>query len=167
MHTIAAKAVAFREAMGEPFRRDQQTTIENAAILAADLASAGLRVVSGGTDTHLFLVDLRSRGLTGRSVEQRLEKVGIALNKNTIPFDPEKPMVCSGVRIGTPAVTTRGMGAKEMRAIAGIVLEALESEPDAARQVALGERVRRLCGDFPLYPWLRAAAPDRAGAPHR
>jgi len=167
MHTIAAKAVAFREAMGGPFRRDQQCTVENAALLAGELASAGLRVVSGGTDTHLFLVDLRGRGLTGRAVEQRLEKVGVALNKNTIPFDPEKPMVCSGVRIGTPAVSTRGMGAKEMRAISGIILDALDGEPDAARQAALADRVRRLCGDFPLYPWLRGAVPDRAGAQHR
>jgi len=167
MNTIAAKAVAFREAMGEPFRRDQQRTIENAALLAGELAAAGLRVVSGGTDTHLFLVDLRSRALTGRAVEQRLEKVGVALNKNTIPFDPEKPMVCSGIRIGTPAVTTRGMGAREMRAIAAILIEALDGEPDAGRLAGLGERVRQLCGDFPLYPWLRDATPDRAGAQRR
>jgi glycine hydroxymethyltransferase len=167
MHAIAAKAVAFREAMSEPFRRDQRRTLENAALLAEQLAGAGLRVVSGGTDTHLFLVDLRGRRLTGRVVEQRLEKIGIALNKNTIPFDPEKPMVCSGVRIGTPAVTTRGMGAGEMRVIAGIILEALDGEPDAARQAALGERVRRLCADFPLDPWFREAVAEPAGAPGR
>jgi glycine hydroxymethyltransferase len=167
MHTIAAKAVAFREAMGEPFRRDQRRTLENASILAGELSGAGLRVVSGGTDTHLFLVDLRSRRLTGRAVEQRLERMGIALNKNTIPFDPEKPMVSSGIRIGTPAVTTRGMGTGEMRTIAGIILEALDGEPDAAHQTALAERVRRLCGDFPLYPWLRETAAETAGTPGR
>jgi glycine hydroxymethyltransferase len=158
MNTIAAKAVALREAMGEPFRRDQERTVENARVLAAALAGSGLRIVSGGTDTHLFLVDLRSRGLTGRDAEQRLEKLGIALNKNTIPFDPEKPMVCSGVRIGTPAVTTRGMGPDEMRAIAGLLVGALETGSDVARQAAIVERVRLLCRAFPLYPWLRRPA---------
>ncbi len=165
MHMIAAKAVAFREAMGEDFRRDQRRTVENAAILAAALAEGQLRIVSGGTDTHLFLVDLRPRRLTGREVEKRLEKLGIALNKNTIPFDPEKPMIASGVRIGTPAVTTRGMGAADMKAIAALILEALESDPDAQREAAIRERVRMLCKAHPFYSWLRpvAGAPGRRG----
>jgi glycine hydroxymethyltransferase len=167
MNTIAAKAIAFREAMGEPFRRDQARTIENAALLATELAGAGYRIVSGGTDTHLFLVDVRGQKLTGRAAEQRLEKIGIALNKNTIPFDPEKPMVCSGIRIGTPAVTTRGMGPQQMKTIARLLVEALVGEPDAAREADLAQRVRRLCGDFPLYPWLRSAASEAAGASHR
>lgn len=163
MNTIAAKAVALREATGDAFRRDQRRTVENARALAAALADGGLRIVSGGTDTHLFLVDLRPRGLTGRAVEQRLEEVGIALNKNTIPFDPEKPMVCSGVRIGTPAATTRGMGPGEMKTIATLILEALGTAADGSQPASLRERVRRLCRDFPIYPWLRRAAPEGAG----
>jgi len=158
VHVIAAKAVAFREAMTEEFRRDQRTTIDNAARLAARLAAGGLRIVSGGTDTHLFLVDLRPRKLTGRAVEQRLEKVGIALNKNTIPFDPEKPMISSGVRIGTPAVSTRGMGPAQMDEIARFILEALEDEPDGRRDAAIRSGVSSLCRAFPIYAWLRRAA---------
>jgi glycine hydroxymethyltransferase len=167
MHTIAAKAVAFREAFGETFRRDQTRTLENAGILAAELARGGLRIVSGGTDTHLFLVDLRSRRLTGRDVEKRLERIGVALNKNAIPFDPEKPMIASGVRLGTPAVTTRGMGPGEMRSIASIILEALATAPDAAAETALAEKVRRLCRDYPLYPWLRTPAAEKTPAAGR
>src|SRR5262249_13536881 len=120
-----------------------------------------LRIVSGGTDTHLFLVDLRPKGLTGRAAEQRLESVGIALNKNAIPFDPEKPMIASGVRIGTPAVTTRGMGPREIDEIAALILEALESEPDARRRDELRRRVASLCGAFPIYPWLQSAGASR------
>ena len=165
MHVIAAKAVALGEAGGEPFRRDQRRTLENAAVLADALASAGLRIVSGGTDTHLFLVDLRPRRLTGRAVEQRLEALGIALNKNTIPFDTEKPMICSGVRVGTPAVTTRGMGPTQMRAIAGLMLEALDGDLDTRRVSSITERVRALCRAFPVYPWLSPRTEARvAGA---
>jgi glycine hydroxymethyltransferase len=151
MHMIAAKAVAFQEAMSEAFRRDQRRTIENASVLASSLAEGGLRIVSGGTDTHLFLVDLRPKGLTGKAVENRLERVGIALNKNTIPFDPEKPMICSGVRIGTPTLTTRGMGPAEMRQIAGWILEALDGEPSEKKEASIRERVRGLCRSFPFY----------------
>jgi glycine hydroxymethyltransferase len=154
MHMIAAKAVAFKEAMTDEFRRDQKRTMENAARLATLLAAGGLRIVSGGTDTHLFLVDLRPKKLTGRAAEQRLEKVGIALNKNTIPFDPEKPMIGSGVRIGTPAVTTRGMGPEQMDEIARLVMDALDQEPDARRIEVLRERVAALCRAFPIYEWL-------------
>lgn len=155
VNMIAAKAVAFREAMSESFRRDQRRTIENASVLARALQDGGLRVVSGGTDTHLFLVDLRPRRLTGREAEHRLERVGIALNKNTIPFDPEKPMICSGVRIGTPAVTTRGMGEGDMREIAALLLEALQGEPDPRLAAAIRERVAALCRAHPIYPSLR------------
>jgi glycine hydroxymethyltransferase len=162
VHMIAAKAVAFKEALTDDFRRDQKRTVENAARLAELLAEGGLRIVSGGTDTHLFLVDLRPKRLTGRAAEQRLEKAGIALNKNTIPFDPEKPMIASGVRIGTPAVTTRGMGGSQMDEIARLILDTLEQEPDAHRIASLRERVATLCGAFPIYTWLarRAAAAD-------
>ena len=168
IHMIAAKAVAFREAMSEPFRRDQARTLQNAAILAESLARGGLRIVSGGTDTHLFLVDLRPRRLTGREVEKRLERLGIALNKNTIPFDPEKPMIASGVRIGTPAVTTRGMGPAEMKQIADLILEGLEGlegQDDARREASIRERVAMLCRAFPFYGWLRPEAPPRPAAP--
>ena len=154
MHMIAAKAVAFREAMTERFRRDQARTIENAVRLAALLTQGGLRIVSGGTDTHLFLVDLRPKKLTGRAAEQRLEKVGIALNKNAIPFDPEKPMISSGVRIGTPAVTSRGMGPSQMEEITRLILETLAGEPDAGRLTSIRESVSALCRAFPIYDWL-------------
>ncbi|HEV8701237.1 MAG TPA: serine hydroxymethyltransferase [Candidatus Polarisedimenticolia bacterium] len=154
VHMIAAKAVALKEAMTEGFRRDQARTVENAARLAALLTDGGLRIVSGGTETHLFLVDLRPKKLTGRAAEQRLEKVGIALNKNAIPFDPEKPMISSGVRIGTPAVTSRGMGPSQMEEIARLILETLAEEPDAVRMSAIRERVSALCRAFPIYDWL-------------
>ncbi len=161
VHMIAAKAVALREATTQAFRDDQSRTVENAALLARSLSDGGLRIVSGGTDTHLFLVDLRSRHLTGRDAERRLERLGIALNKNTIPFDPEKPMICSGVRIGTPAVTTRGMGKPEMTQIAALILEALDGEPDARREASIRERVGALCRAYPFYPWLRSGETPR------
>ncbi|HXU11852.1 MAG TPA: serine hydroxymethyltransferase [Candidatus Binatia bacterium] len=164
VHMIAAKAVAFKEAMGEGFRRDQARTVENAARLAALLTEGGLRIVSGGTETHLFLVDLRPKKLTGRTAEQRLEKVGIALNKNAIPFDPEKPMISSGVRIGTPAVTSRGMGPSQMEEISRLILETLAEEPDAARMTRIREGVSALCRAFPIYDWLPGGGP-RAASP--
>jgi len=167
MNVIAAKAVALLEAKGEPFRRDQQRTIENAALLAAGLQDGGLRIVSGGTDTHLFLVDLRPRRLTGKGVEQHLERVGIALNKNAIPFDPEKPMIASGVRLGTPAVTTRGMGREEMRRIAALILGAIDGNEEPARDASIRARVADLCRAFPLYPWLRRAPARAAGGTER
>jgi glycine hydroxymethyltransferase len=166
MHTVAAKAVAFKEAMSDAFRRDQRRTIDNAAVLSSALAAGGLRIVSGGTDTHLFLVDLRPRNLTGRVVERRLESLGVCVNKNTIPFDPERPMTCSGIRIGTPAVTTRGMGEEQMREIAALILEGMGEELDGGRCDALRQRVRLLCEGFPMYPTLQertAPAARRAG----
>ncbi len=165
MHSIAAKAVAFQEALQDEFREDQRRTVENATVLAAALAAGGLRIVSGGTDTHLFLVDLRRRGLTGKAVEQRLEEIGICLNKNTIPFDPEKPMTCSGVRLGTPAVTTRGMRPEQMNDIAALILEGLEIEPGGRGRDALHGRVVRLCREYPMYPSLVAPAGVPAGGP--
>ncbi len=167
VHMIAAKAVAFKEAMTEEFKRDQKRTVDNAVRLAALLAAGGLRIVSGGTDTHLFLLDLRTRKLTGRAVEQRLERVGIALNKNTIPFDPEKPMIGSGVRIGTPAVTTRGMGPAQMDEIARLILEALEREPDGRAIETLRGRVASLCSSFPIYAWLPRPAAGRGAGQER
>ena len=157
MHMIAAKAVAFREALGDEFRRDQRRTVENAAVLAAELAGGGLRIVSGGTDTHLFLVDLRPRHLTGRDAEKRLEGLGIALNKNTIPFDPEKPMITSGVRLGTPAGTTRGFGVAEFRQIGDMIVEVLDVlsqkgvAEDSLIEATVREKVKALVKRFPIY----------------
>ena len=152
MHVIAAKAVCFHEAMSDRFREDQARTIRNAQVLGETLMEAGLRLVSGGTDTHLLLVDLRSRELTGKEGEAILEQVGITVNKNTIPFDPESPFVTSGVRIGTPALTSRGMGEEEMREIGEIMDHALTLGADHPELAKLRERSRALADAFPLYP---------------
>ncbi len=153
MHVIAAKAVAFGEALRPEFREYQQRIVENARALAQALANEGLRIVSGGTDTHLLLVDVRPHGLTGAEAERLLEEVGVTVNKNAIPFDPQKPTVTSGIRLGTPAVTTRGMGPREMTEIAGIIAQVLRERSPAA-QTEARERVRQLCERFPLYETL-------------
>jgi glycine hydroxymethyltransferase len=156
MHVIAAKAAAFGEALGEDFRVYQQGVVANTARLATALAGHGFRIVSGGTDNHLFLLDVASRGLTGKLAETALDAAGITVNKNTIPFDANPPMVASGIRLGTAAVTTRGFGAAEMDLVAGWISEALVAaaaagEPDAAVGGTVRARVRELCGRFPLY----------------
>ncbi len=151
MHIIAAKAVALREAASDEFRVYQQRIVENAAALAARLAELGYRIVSGGTDNHVFLVDVASRGLTGKVAEKALEQAGITVNKNTIPFDPNPPLVASGIRVGTPAVTSRGMGTREMDTIGGLMAEGLAGAEDAPRLTAVKDRVRELCRRFPLY----------------
>jgi glycine hydroxymethyltransferase len=150
MHVIAAKAVAFGEAMRPEFAEYQRRIVENARALARALAAEGFRIVSGGTDTHLLLVDLRPQGLTGVEAERLLEEVGVTVNKNAIPFDPQKPTVTSGIRLGTPAVTTRGMGPTEMAEIAKIIAHVLKERSDAARAAARAQ-VRQLCERFPLY----------------
>jgi glycine hydroxymethyltransferase len=152
MHIIAAKAVAFQEALTEEFRLYQQQTQRNAVALAEELTRQGFRLVAGGTDTHLMLVDLRPKRLTGKVAEATLEKAGITVNKNAIPFDPEKPAVTSGIRIGTPAVTTRGMREEEMRLIGQLIAEVLQDVADEASQGRVREKVRELCEQFPLYP---------------
>jgi glycine hydroxymethyltransferase len=149
MHIIAAKAVALGEAQTPEFRTYQARIVENAARLAARLASRGFRIVSGGTDNHLFLMDVASGGTTGKVAERALERAGITVNKNTIPFDPNPPLVASGIRIGTPAVTTRGMGPEAMDEIGDLIAEALAVAEDAAGPIR--ERVRALCRRFPLY----------------
>ncbi len=154
MHVIAAKAVCFREAMTERFRLDQHQTVANARVLGEELVARGLRLVSGGTDTHLLLVDLRPRSLTGRDAEEILDQVGITVNKNTIPFDPQKPFVTSGIRIGTPALTTRGMKEPEMRAIAEIIDAALTAGRESPELPRLKQRSHALASAFPLYPEL-------------
>ncbi len=150
MHVIAGKAVAFREAMQPGFRDYQLAVIENARTLAAELAAGGVRIVSGGTDTHLLLCDLTGLGLSGRKAERLLDEAGITVNKNTIPYDERPPTVASGIRVGTPALTTRGMGTAEMRRIAGWMLEVLKSGGEATVTVRVRREVEELCGRFPV-----------------
>jgi glycine hydroxymethyltransferase len=152
MHVIAAKAVCLKEAMEPGFADYQRQIAANAARLAAGLASAGFRLVSGGTDNHLILVDVFSRGLTGKVAEATLGKAGITVNKNAIPFDQNPPMVASGIRIGTPAVTTRGMREPQMDAIAGFISRALAAPDDDRALAAVRSEVEALCRTFPLYP---------------
>jgi glycine hydroxymethyltransferase len=151
MHVIAAKAVAFAEAATPEFRAYQGRIVANTARLAAALAGAGFRIVSGGTDNHLFLLDVASRGLTGKVAEIALDRAGVTVNKNTIPFDPNPPMVASGIRVGTAAVTTRGLGEAEMDQVALLIGEVLAAPEDAAVGAAVRARVRELAGRFPLY----------------
>jgi glycine hydroxymethyltransferase len=148
MHVIAGKAVAFQLALGEDFRRDQHRTVENAATIAAVLAERGFRVVSGGTDNHLMLVDVTSRGVTGKEAEHLLDEIGITVNKNQIPFDKQPPNTSSGIRVGTPAVTSRGMGPDEMREIATLIADAIEQRDDAPAQAVLAARVTAISGRF-------------------
>lgn len=151
MHIIAAKAVAFREAMQPRFREYVRQLLDNAKALAAAMAERGYRIVSGGTDTHLFLVDVFSKGITGKDAEQALEKAGITVNKNAIPFDTNPPMVASGLRIGTPAITTRGMDTREMQVVADLIDRALEHRDDAAALGRIRKDVTELVAQFPLY----------------
>ncbi len=151
MHVIAAKAVMLKLAMRDSFKEYQNQILKNAKALADGLTDAGFRLVSGGTDVHLVLVDLRPKKITGKKAEVVLEKAGITVNKNTIPFDPEKPMVTSGVRIGTPALTTRGMKEEDMRTIAGWIGQTLD-DPDNETKIAdVRKNVEELCKRFPLY----------------
>jgi glycine hydroxymethyltransferase len=150
-HVIAAKAAAFGEALAPEFRRYQERVVANASRLAAALAVRGFRIVTGGTDNHLFLVDVGSRGRTGKQAEAALDEAAITVNKNTIPFDAQPPLVASGIRIGTPAVTTRGMDGAEMDEIAERIAEVLEAPEDAGRLAAVRARVAELCRRFPLY----------------
>jgi glycine hydroxymethyltransferase len=152
MHVIAAKAVCFLLAQQELFQKDQARTVANAKALGAALAERGYRLVSGGTDTHLLLVDVRSKELTGKDAEAILEQVGITVNKNTIPFDPESPFVTSGIRVGTPALTTRGMGETEMVEIADIMDRALSAGLDSPDLEDIRKRSEALAEAFPLYP---------------
>ncbi len=151
MHVIAAKAVAFREALSPSFKDYQKQIVANAQALAESLQKAGLRLCSGGTDNHLMLVDLRPKKLNGKVAEEVLGKAGITVNKNMIPFDPEKPMVTSGVRVGTPAVTTRGMKQAEMAQIGQLVGEALDHAGDDAALARVHGKVKELAQQFPLY----------------
>ena len=157
MHVIAAKAVCFKEALTPEFKTYQQQIATNAARMAAGMAAAGFRLVSGGTDNHLLLVDVFSRGLTGKVAEAALGRAGITVNKNAIPFDQNPPMTASGVRIGTPAVTTRGMREPEMDTIAALIARVLAAPDDAAVADAVRADVRELCRKFPLHSELMPA----------
>jgi glycine hydroxymethyltransferase len=150
MHVIAGKAVAFQLALGEEFRRDQRQTVENAAILAETLSGRGVRLVSGGTDNHLMLADVTPLGVTGKEAEHLLDEIGITVNKNQIPFDSQPANTSSGIRVGTPAVTSRGMGPDEMREIGRLIVDAIERRDDPAAQAALRGRVADICGRFPV-----------------
>jgi glycine hydroxymethyltransferase len=150
-HVIAAKAVAFGEALRPEFKEYQRCIVENAQALAAGLVRAGLRLVSGGTDNHLMLLDLRPKKLTGKVGEEALGKAGITVNKNMIPWDPEKPMTTSGIRVGTPALTTRGMGVREMALVASLIGRVLDAPADEAVLAKVRGEVRELCQQFPMY----------------
>ena len=150
MHVIAAKAVALKLAASDEFRADMRRTVDNAKVLAATLAGRGAKVVSGGTDNHLMLVDVTPLGVTGREAESILDSVGITVNKNAIPFDPLPPNTASGIRVGTPATTTRGFGADEMRSVGELIVSAIERREDEAALDDLRERVRQICARFPV-----------------
>ena len=152
MHVIAAKAVAFGEALQPKFKEYAEQVIKNAKVLAAELMAKGLTIVSGGTDTHVMLVDVRNTGLTGKEAEHLLDEIGITANKNTIPFDPASPFVTSGVRLGTPALTTRGLKEDDMKEIADIIAVVLQNPEDTAKHQDAAKRVVALCEKYPLYP---------------
>jgi glycine hydroxymethyltransferase len=150
MHVIAAKAVALRLAATPEFREDQRRTVENAGVLAGEIAARGGRLITGGTDNHLMSVDVTPFGVTGREAERLLDSVGITVNKNAIPFDPNPPTIASGIRIGTPATTTRGFGAAEMREIGRLIVTSLTSRDEPAEQAKVAAEVRDICGRFPV-----------------
>jgi glycine hydroxymethyltransferase len=151
MHVIAAKAVALQEALSDGFKEYQAQIVENAKRLSARLVERGFRIVSGGTDNHVFLLDVAKSGLTGKVAEKALESAGITVNKNTIPYDPNPPLVASGVRIGTPALTTRGMRTAEMDQVGDFIAEVLRAPEDEAVRDSVRGRIRELCERFPLY----------------
>ena len=157
MHVIAAKAVCFGEALKPDFKNYAQATIDNAKMLSDTLKEGGLDIVSDGTDSHIILVDLRPKGLTGNHAELALENAGMTCNKNSVPYDPEKPMVTSGVRLGSPAATTRGFGVAEFKAIGEYIVEVLDGlaengpEGNQAIESAVREKIRTLCAKFPIY----------------
>ena len=152
MHVIAAKAASFAEAMQPEFKDYQRNVINNAAVLAAELTGAGFRIISGGTDNHMMLVDLRPQGITGKDAEKSLDAAGITVNKNAIPFDPASPFVTSGIRIGTAAATTRGFDEDAMKEVAAIISLTLKNTGDQTAFAQASLRVAKLCASFPLYP---------------
>ncbi len=162
VHIMAAKAICFREAMQPEFREYAKQVVANAKVLAESLAGEGFRIISGGTDTHLMLVDVFSKGMLGSEAEKALDQAGITVNKNAIPFDTNPPLKPSGIRIGTPALTTRGMKEAEMRQIGHWIAEALHKRTDAAALASIRKQVLSMCEAFPLYAERRAKAEVRA-----
>jgi len=159
MHVIAAKAVSFGEALRPDFKLYARAVVENAKALAETLQGGGLDIVSGGTDTHLMLVDLRPKKVTGRAAERALDRANITCNKNAIPFDTEKPAITSGIRLGSPAGTTRGFGVAEFREVGRMIAEIVDAlaasgeEGDPAVEDSVRKRAISLCNRFPIYPW--------------
>ena len=153
VHMIAAKAVCFKEAMEPGFRDYQKQVVANARALAASIAKQGFRIVTGGTDNHLFLIELHSRGLTGSDAEKALDRAGITVNKNAIPFDPLPPMKAGGIRLGSPSITTRGMKEPEMEQIGAWIAEILLHMGDAATEQRVRKQVAELAARFPIYEW--------------
>ena len=151
MHVIAAKAVAFKEALSDEFKVYQQQVLDNAKALADELAKKGFRIVSGGTDNHLMLVDLRSKNITGKEAQFLLDEIGITANRNTIPFEPLSPFVTSGIRLGTPALTTRGLKEDDIREVADIIADVIENREDGAVIETAKAKVQAICKKFPLY----------------
>ena len=156
MQVVAAKAIAFKLAAEEPFREAQRRTVANAAVLAETVAAEGARVVSGGTDNHLMLVDVTPSGVTGKEAEHLLDEIGITVNKNGIPFDQHPPNTSSGIRLGTPATTSRGFGEAEMRSVGRIIVEAIRTRDDAAAQARLAAEVSAIAARFPVPGLARA-----------
>ena len=151
MHVIAAKAVAFKEALSDEFKVYQQQVLDNAKALADELVKKGFRIVSGGTDNHLMLVDLRSKNITGKEAQFLLDEIGITANRNTIPFEPLSPFVTSGIRLGTPALTTRGLKEEDIREVADIIADVIENREDSDVIEAAKAKVQAICKKFPLY----------------
>jgi glycine hydroxymethyltransferase len=159
MHVVAAKAVCLQEALAPSFAEYQRQIVKNARALAQGLTGAGLKLTTGGTDNHLMLLDLRGTGATGNVVEDALGQADITVNKNMVPFDPEKPATTSGIRVGTPAVTTRGMKEPEMALIAQLIARVVAAPHDAAKLAAVKREVHELAARFPLYQRLIASLP--------
>jgi glycine hydroxymethyltransferase len=151
MHVIAAKAVCLKEASTDGFVKYQHQIVSNAKALAKALLGKGYDLVSGGTDNHMILLDVRSKDLTGKEAERLLDEVGITVNKNAIPYDPESPNITSGIRIGTPALTSRGMKEQEMETIAELIDRALSNGQDEHIKTKIAKTIKTLCDDFPLY----------------
>ena len=151
MHVVAAKAVTFKEALSDEFKVYQQQVLDNAKALADELVKKGFRIVSGGTDNHLMLVDLRSKNITGKEAQFLLDEIGITANRNTIPFEPLSPFVTSGIRLGTPALTTRGLKEEDIREVADIIADVIENREDSAVIEAAKAKVQAICKKFPLY----------------
>ena len=151
MHVIAAKAVAFKEALSPAFTRYQQQVIANAKVLAQGLLDRGYKIVSGGTDTHLMLMNLTNKGITGKEADAALGTAGIIVNKNAVPYDEKPPAIASGIRLGTPSVSTRGMREAEMREIVGLIDRALQHRQELATLEEIRTQAKALCGRFPIF----------------